>query len=255
VKPVDLSIIIPAYQEAVIIQTSLMTLASWLETHHYGHVEVLVVVADSADGTAELALGCAEHFKSLRVIQAGTRVGKGRDVRIGMFEAKGRYRLFMDADLATPLHHLDDVWELARHDKPVIIATRNLVSIHRGLIRKVITGGGNLLAQIILLPGIKDTQCGFKAFRADVATAAFSRMTITGWGFDLEILAICRHLGFGITAVKAPDWHDPKATEHGLVGDSASRAALQVLRDLFQVRWNLICRRYQKPTYIYRDAV
>lgn len=248
-KPVDLSIIIPAYQEAATIQGSLVTLAAWLGEHNYGRVEVLVVVANSPDGTADLARQCAEHFIDLRVVESGNRAGKGRDVRTGMFEAKGRYRLFMDADLATPLLHLDDVWELAKHDAPVVIAVRNLLSIHKNPLRKFITGTGNVLAQIVLLPGIKDTQCGFKAFRADVAEAAFGRMSILGWGFDMEILAICRRLGFVITTIEAPDWHDPKAEGTGLVGDSASKAALQVLRDLFKVRWGLIRGRYSRPTY------
>ena len=246
-KPIDLSIIVPAYQEAAVIEKSLASLAAWLDTHDYGQVEVLVVSADSPDGTADLARAQAHRFASLRVIPAGKRVGKGRDVRLGMLGAAGRYRVFMDADLATPLVHLDDVWALMQQDADVIIAVRNLWRIHHGIKRKFITKCGNWLARIVLLPGVKDTQCGFKAFRADVAESTFSQLTILNWGFDLEILAMARRFGYQIAKFDAPDWHDPKEAVAGLTGDSAGKAALQVLGDLWHIRLNLWRGRYHRP--------
>ena len=245
----DLSIVIPAYQEAEVIESSLITLADYLKEHSLGKVEVIVVTADSPDGTAEIADAQAEHFHNFKVIRAGKRVGKGRDVRLGMLAAAGRYRLFMDADLATPLTHLEDVKLLMARDVPMMIAVRNLWGIHKGLKRKLITKGGNWLAQVILLPGIKDTQCGFKLMRSDVCEAAFRRMTILGWGFDLEILAIAKSLGYRIAMIEAPDWRDPKAVTGGLVGDSPTNAALQVLRDLITIRLNLWRGRYRQPSY------
>ncbi|HSX01443.1 MAG TPA: glycosyltransferase [Candidatus Saccharimonas sp.] len=246
---IDLSIILPSYMEAKNIGSSLDQLSEWLRTHDYGHVEVIVVVADSPDGTAAIAESKAGQFDSLIVTHAGPRAGKGRDVRLGMFEATGRYRMFMDADLATPLSHLDDVKALMDHGGKVGIAVRDLVKIHKGLIRKTITGFGNLLAQIILLPGLKDTQCGFKVFEAEAAEAVFSRLTILGWGFDLEILAVARKLGYHIETFEAPDWKDPKAEGAGLVGDSPLKASIQVFRDLLTVRWNLIRGLYRQPSY------
>lgn len=243
-KP-SLSIVIPAYQEAAIIQSTLRTLADYLKEHHLGGTEVIVVVADSPDGTAELAEACAGQFEVLRVIRAGSRVGKGRDVRLGMLEAKGHYRLFMDADLATPLHHLDDVRLLMARDTAMMIAVRNLWGIHKGLKRKLITKGGNWLAQAILLPGIKDTQCGFKLLREDVCRDVFERMTILDWGFDLEILAIAKRRGYHIATIEAPDWRDPKAVSGGLAGDSPIKAAWQVLRDLLVIRLGLWRGRYR----------
>jgi len=100
-----------------------------------------------------------------------------------------------------------------------------------------------------LLPGIKDTQCGFKVFEATVAEEVFGRQTITGWGFDLEILAVARKLGYKIDMFPADDWKDPKA--QGLTGDSASKAALQVFRDLINVRWGLMTGRYRRRSYVY----
>lgn len=250
---IDLSIIVPAYMEASDIADDLEELASFLKTRDYGIVEVLVVVADSPDGTASIAGSKASLFQHFRVVHAGPRAGKGRDVRLGIFEAKGRYRVFMDADLATPLHHLDDFKrEVIDAGAPVGIAVRNLVSTHRGVVRKLITTGGNFLIQLLLLPGLKDTQCGFKIFEAKAAEEIFSRQTILGWGFDLEVLAIARRLHYQIVTIEAPDWKDPKASGSGLVGDSAAGAAVQVLRDLVRVRLGLWSGRYKTPNYSHK---
>ena len=251
---IDLSLILPSYKEAAGIQATLDRVAAFLNTRDYGQVEVLVVVADSPDGTAALAEAKSGLFEHFRVVHAGPRAGKGRDVRLGMFEAKGRYRVFMDADLATPLEHLDDIQRLIGEDAKVAIAVRDLVAIHKEFSRKVMTEGGNILAQAVLLPGIKDTQCGFKMFEAEAAERIFSRMTILGWGFDLEVLALARHLGYRIHTIEAPDWHDPKAIGAGLVGDSQAGAAVQTLLDLFRVRLNLWRGVYRQPRYQHRPT-
>ena len=248
----DLSIIIPAYMEAARIGDTLERLAAFLETRNYGGVEVVVVIAESSDGTRMLAAEKAGLFKHFRIIDAGPRAGKGRDVRLGMFEAKGAYRVFMDADLATPLVHLDEVVKLAGEGAKVGIAVRNLSTVHHELFRKFTTTVGNILVQVILLPGLKDTQCGFKFFEAKAAEQIFGRMTIVGWGFDMEVLALARKLGYSIAIIKAPDWTDPKVSSEGLAGDSATGVAAQVLRDLFKVRWNLLRGRYGRKTYLHR---
>src|SRR5262249_46638636 len=155
----------------------------------------------------------------------------GRDVRLGMFEAKGRYRMFMDTDLATPLRHLDEVYAGMQRGDQVIIAVRNLWSIHKGLLRKMMSKFGNVFIQVLILPGIKDTQCGFKAFEASVAEEVFSRQTMLGWSFDAEVLKIARLSHYKITTIEAPDWKDPKPAGMGLVGDSAMHAAIQTLLD------------------------
>lgn len=249
---IDLSIIIPAYMEAKSIAGSLTKLAKFLDSRDYGQVEVVVVVADSKDGTAKIAESKADLFKHLRVVHAGPRVGKGRDVRLGMYEAVGRYKLFMDADLATPLTHLDQVHEAIEQHASVIIAVRDLVTIHKGLLRKLMSSFGNLFIQVLILPGIKDTQCGFKAFEASVAEAVFSRQTMLGWSFDAEVLKIARLLHYKITTIQAPDWKDPKVAGMGLVGDSALKAALKTLWDTVVIRLNVWAGKYKYPTYVHK---
>src|ERR1700733_6644686 len=121
---IDLSIVIPAYMEAHGIAGVLADLSAFLKTRQYGNVEVIVVVADSPDGTARIAQSQAKLFSHFRVIKSGPRMGKGFQVRCGIVEARGRYRVFMDADLATPLHHLDEVYDAMEHGSKVVIAVR-----------------------------------------------------------------------------------------------------------------------------------
>lgn len=252
---IDLSIIIPAYMEAALIAATLDQLSDYLDRHDYGLVEVLVVVADSPDGTAKIAESRSRRFKSFRIIHAGPRVGKGRDVRLGIFEAVGHYRVFMDADLATPLQHLEEAWNGLQQGTPVMVAERKLWTIHKGLLRKLMSSFGNVAAQIILLPGIKDTQCGFKAFEGEAAIDIFGRMTMLGWSFDAEILKIARLQGYQIGVIEAPDWVDPKAHGMGLVGDSPLHAAIKTFTELWLIRWNVWTGRYRQPNYRHRPVV
>lgn len=237
---IDLSIIIPAYMEGKIIKKSLIELANYLDKAKLGHVEVIVVTADSPDGTAEAAEAAKDRFESFRVHQLGARVGKGRDVRAGMLEATGKYRLFMDADLATPLEHISEAYQLLKKGNPIVIAVRDLFSIHKGLFRKFMSSFGNLFIQTLILPGIKDTQCGFKAFSAVACEDIFPRQTMMGWSFDAEILKIARIHGYKITCINANDWHDPKTGDMGLVGDSPLKAAIKTFSDTIVIAINAV---------------
>ena len=208
------------------------------------------MLSDGDTSSGKLAESKAKLFDSLTAIYPQGRMGKGGAVRLGMLTATGRYRLFMDADLATPLTHLDDVQRLMQQGVPVIIAVRDLVRIHKQLMRKFMSKFGNLVAQIILLPGIKDTQCGFKAFEAAAAAEIFSRQTMTSWSFDLEVLKIARLQHYQIATIEAPDWHDPKPEGQGLVGDSALKAAINTFVDIFRIRLNVWMGKYRHKTYV-----
>lgn len=248
----DLSIIIPAYKEGAEFGPRLVRLANWLKEHDYGRVEVVLMMqSDDGSGDKEVAAEDAALFDHLRIVNLGQRAGKGAAVRAGIFEASGRYRLFMDADLATPLEHLDDVYRLMGQNAKVIIAVRDLVRIHKGFMRKFMSKFGNLVAQVVLLPGIKDTQCGFKAFEAAAAEDIFSRQTMPGWSFDMEVLKIARLQGYKIEWFLANDWKDPKADTQGLVGDSPLKAAVQTFADIFKIRLNIWAGKYRKKSFSY----
>lgn len=241
-----LSIVIPAYQEATRIEKSLEQLAAYLKAHKLA-AEVIVSVPTSPDGTAKLAESKAGLFQDFRVVAAGPKAGKGRDVRVGIMEARGELKLFMDADLATPLHYIKNVLELHRQGSEVIIAVRDLNSSHTG-IRKLLSSSGNWLVQAALLRGIKDTQCGFKAFSAKAADELFRRQTILGWGFDMEILAIAKMRKYPIAQIEVPDWTDkPDGTFEG----SVSSAAVETLGELALILWRKWTGRYRSPNFTY----
>jgi len=252
---VDLSIIIPTYNEAVMtkdkqprIEQNLKQLSSYMKSHAKGiSYEILVVDADSPDGTGEIVEKCKSQVDHLRLISAGPKPPgqfiKGKQVAIGAKEAKGRYIMFMDADLATPLSHLQEVFELMKADKPVGICVRNLSSSHKG-IRKFVSNFGNMLVRVVLTPGIPDTQCGFKVFRADAAEQIFSQQRVISWGFDMEALALARKYGYSISQIDVPDWHDI-VTGSKIAGTSAFKAAVQVLPDLVRIKWGLMTGKYK----------
>lgn len=244
---IDLSIVIPTLNEAQRISKSLDALSKYLQDYPLT-VEVIIIDAHSTDGTAEIAKGHAKKFSHFRVIDAGPRPKgkfiKGKQVRRGMLSAKGKYVMFMDADLATPLKYLENVRTLISQNIPVGICVRDLQSSHTG-IRKAVSGFGNFLVQLLILPGISDTQCGFKVFEGSAAQKVFSRQTIIGWGFDMEVLAIARKLGYQIDQIKVPDWHDVEVGSK-IAGTSAIKAALQTFPDLIKIKWGLITGRYKK---------
>ena len=239
-----LSIVVLAFQEEGRIGRSLIELSAHLTRTGRSDVEVLVVAASRPDGssdrTGEIVEGKRPLFEDLRVIRPGVQAGKGRDARVGMLTARGAVRVFMDADLATPLHHLDTALHLVGTGHQTVIGVRDLTSSHRGF-RKIISSLGNLLVQAVLLPGVPDTQCGFKLFSAAAAESIFSRQTIDGWGFDMEVLTIARRLGCGITTLPIPDWVDVAG---GTFETAPLRGSLRTLQDLLAIKWRELNGRY-----------
>lgn len=215
----ELSIIVPAYMEADLIESSLDQLAAYLKIENLAdNTEVIVVVADSPDNTAQLAKAQVTKFKNLKVIESGPKLGKGRDVKIGVMAASADYVLFTDADLATPLHHIKPALESLKNGSNVVIGIRNLWKIHNAFSRKVNSVMANWLVRLFLLPSISDSQCGFKGFSRDAAHKLFEKLTVQGWAFDMELLVIAKAYKFKLTSMPIKDWHDPKIA--GLVGES-----------------------------------
>lgn len=243
----QLSIIIPTYNEVGRIGATLDSLASYLKQEKI-NAEVIVADASSPDGTAGVVLKHQSKFKSLRVYDVGPkppgRFIKGLQVRKAMLQASGEVVLFMDADLATPLKYVKEAMQLLNSGHEIAICVRNLQKSHKGL-RKVVSGFGNFLVQLLLLPGISDTQCGFKAFSKESVKAIFPLLTIDGWGFDMEILAIARKKGYAIGLIQVPDWQDIKKGSK-ISGTSPIKASLQTFGDLLRIRWQIIRGRYKK---------
>lgn len=240
---IQLTIVVPAYHEADRIAQSLQDLSAAIKQYlDPKTTQVIVVSADSDDNTADVAEQSTSLFEHFQVVRPGPRVGKGRDVRAGIMAGTGQYRMFMDADMATPLHHLKQVQQFMATGGDMSIGIRPLASIHTGF-RKYVSEIGNLLVRTLLTPGISDSQCGFKVFRADVAEVLFPRLTILGWGFDMELLTIARIHKFKLDTMNIPDWHDPK--EEGLTGDSSIKVTIDTGIELLKILGNRVLHRYK----------
>jgi glycosyltransferase involved in cell wall biosynthesis len=208
-----LSLVIPAYNEAARIDSTVRQVMTWLEAQPF-RAELIIVDDGSRDGTAELAKrALAGHARGrVMVIPHG---GKAAAVRAGMLAATGEQIGFCDADLATPLPHLLDLRAALARGCAVAIGSREGEGArrigeppYRHLMGRVFNG----LVRRLLLPGVQDTQCGFKLFRADVArdllrTARLYREPGRGvagprvTAFDVELLAIAQRRGHEVCAV------------------------------------------------------
>lgn len=228
-----LSIVIPAHNEERRLPHSLEQIFSFLEQQAYP-AEVLVVENGSADRTDAIAQEFARRYPNLRALQVEQR-GKGRAVQRGMLEAGGEYRFLCDADLSMPIQEVNRFLPPAMTGFDIAIGSREAP----GAIRYHEPGyrhwGGraiNLLIRLLALPGLRDTQCGFKCFRAEVATDIFRFQTFPGISFDPETLYIARLRGYRIVELPIPWYFDPESRIN-LLDDT-----LSLLRDLLAIRRN-----------------
>lgn len=244
-KQPDLSIVIPAYCEERRIGKTLDELAAFLvrdTSFKHQDVEVIVVAADSPDKTHEIVLTKQRLFKNLLLLKPGARVGKGRDVQHGMQRAHGKFITFMDADLATPLHHLHEFYNACEDGSDIVIGTRDLFHYRTSWIRNIYSGLGNRLYQLTAGIHIEDTQCGFKMFTYDAAQLCFSKLTILGWGFDLEILAIAKANHLEVTPIRIDDWEDKPFSTYT---DGALRVTVRSVRDFIHVTLSTLTGNYR----------
>lgn len=239
-----LSVIIPAYNEELRLPATLESIGSYLWSQSYG-AEVIVVDDGSSDRTAEIARTCLSA-KPLRLVQHpdGANHGKGAAVRLGMLAAAGQFRLFMDADNSTTLDQVAGLWPWFDKGYEVVIGSRrkqgaridSRQSRHKELAGRM----GNLVIRYFAVPGIEDTQAGFKMFTADCAKALFSRQTLDRWGYDIELLAMARQLGYRIREVPII-WNNAPGSKVRF------GSYIEVLKEVWHVRRNLKSGRYLHP--------
>lgn len=236
--PPDLSIVIPAYREEKRIGDSLDALASFLKLDAYfqrKRVEVLVVAANAPDRTEDIVRSKLPMFLDAKLLQPGERVGKGRDVQYGMLRAKGNVVLFMDADLATPLHHVETFLKASLAGSDVVIGTRHLSTYKANKVKSWFASFGNKLYQIAGGVKVEDTQCGFKMFNRAAANICFSRLTLLGWGFDIEVLVIAQAHHLHIQPIRIDDWKDKPFSTYTL---STLRIITRSISDAMHVKLN-----------------
>ncbi|MGH7817057.1 MAG: dolichyl-phosphate beta-glucosyltransferase, partial [Candidatus Binatia bacterium] len=206
---IDLSVIVPAYNEAARIGKTLERLQNYLAQSAFSY-EVLVVSDGSKDGTPDIVRRLAQGIPQLEVIDRPVNRGKGFTVKEGMLKASGRIRLFTDADNSTDIAHFDKMLPLFDQGSDVVIASRNDLdvagaqqAVSQAWYKRIVGRLGNRIVQRLAVPGIWDTQCGFKAFRAEAAERIFSQTTVERWGFDIEVIALARALNYKIGIIPA----------------------------------------------------
>lgn len=193
--------------------------------------EVVVVDDGSSDRTAEVAAAAGPEVRVLK--NPGNR-GKGYSVRNGMLHARGQWRLMSDADLSTPIEELDTLRAALKDGAQVAIASRAVSGANlekrQSILRESSGRFFNLLVRTLHLPGIKDTQCGFKLFSAAAAEAAFRDSRLDGFAFDVEALVLARRAGFGIREVPVT-WRNDEQSRVSL------GRGLAAFIDLFRLRF------------------
>jgi glycosyltransferase involved in cell wall biosynthesis len=228
-----LSIVIPAYNEERRLPRTLEQVFHFLSAQSYP-AEVLVVENGSADRTLEIAREHAQRQGSLRVLQETAR-GKGRAVQRGMLEARGEYRFICDADLSMPIAEVARFLPPALTDFDVAIGSREAPGSVRYNEPSYRHWGGraiNAAIQLLILPGLRDTQCGFKCFTAAAAQQLFARQTLPGWSFDIEVLYLARRRRLRVREVPIHWYFDPETKLN------AVRDAVRMLRDILVIRLN-----------------
>ncbi|HSL29277.1 MAG TPA: dolichyl-phosphate beta-glucosyltransferase [Anaerolineales bacterium] len=226
------SIIIPAHNEQNRLPGTLEQIFHFLGQQPYTS-EVIVVENGSSDQTHQIAQQFARQHENLQVLQS--EKGKGAAVRRGMLAARGDYRFMCDADLSMPVEEIAKFLPPALQNCDIAIGSREAkgsVRYDEPSYRHWGGRGINLLIQMLILPGLNDTQCGFKCFRGDVAWDLFSRQTMRGWSFDIELLYIARRHGYRVVEIPI-HWHhfsDSKV--------SALRDAVRMIQDIFHIHSN-----------------
>jgi dolichyl-phosphate beta-glucosyltransferase len=228
-----LSIVIPAHNEENRLPATLEAIAAFFKKQSYS-AEVVVVENGSHDQTLAFCQSYARSVSWLRVFHEDQR-GKGLAVKRGMLEACGDYRFICDADLSMPIDEVNRFLppQLPKFD--VAIGSRESAGAKRynePLYRHLIGRVFNSMVRLLALPGLQDTQCGFKCFSAEVTEKVFRLQTLGGMSFDVEVLYIARKLGYQIIEVGIPWYFNPESRVR-LVDDS-----MRMAYDLLQIQRN-----------------
>ena len=251
--PPLVSVVIPAYNEERRLPQTLERVDAYFETQTYAS-EILVVDDGSNDQTVRVVELFAQEHPRVRLIKNDHR-GKGFTVRTGMLSARGHIVLFSDADLSTPIEDIEKLLPWFERGYDIVIGSREGMGArreHEPFYRHIMGRVFNFIVQVLTVRGIQDTQCGFKAFRQDVAQDIFSRMRLYGdnakkirggmvTAFDVEVLFIGSKSGYRIKEVPV-QWRYGTETKVNPLRDSYRN-----FRDVLMVRWNDLRGLYDMP--------
>jgi dolichyl-phosphate beta-glucosyltransferase len=230
-----LSVVIPAYNEELRLPQTLTAVVNYLKHQPYTW-EVAVVNDGSTDRTVEIVENAANGDKRVRLLQYSNNRGKGYAVRFGMLQVSGKYRLFMDADNSTTIDHFTKFLPELEAGTPVVIGSRSAkgaeIAVHQAWWKEFLGVLGNRWIRLWAVPGIQDTQAGFKVFAGEATKSVFPYLKIDRWGFDVEALAVARLRRYKIVERPIHWANDPNSKVRML-------AYLEVLLEVVKIRWNI----------------
>jgi dolichyl-phosphate beta-glucosyltransferase len=242
-KP-DLSVIIPAFNEATRLPATLAALLEFLD-RDARHAEVIVVDDGSRDDTSAQVRSFESLDSRVRLIRLPQNRGKGYAVRTGVVNAAGSLILFADADGATPFEELARLEAQLRNGARIAIGSRGVrdaaTRVHARLYRRVLGRLFHAVVRMFAVHGIADTQCGFKLFDAEAAYDLFSRMRMAGFSFDVEVLLMAMRSGYRVAEVPVNWTHQPGSKVRVL------RDGLLMARDVLRIRANALAGAYDEP--------
>ncbi len=241
---VFISMIVPAYNEEKILSDSVLKFDKFFSEKNYSY-EILVVNDGSSDKTKEIALNLEKVVENFRLVSYEKNQGKGYAVKLGMSEAKGKFRLMADADNSTPIEEIDGFLPFFDEGYDVVIGSRakggrgENVKLEQPFYRILLAKSANLIIRIMAVSGISDTQCGFKCFSSKSAEDIFPRMRIKRWGWDIEALAIAQRKGFKIKETPVSWFNRAESRVRPIKG------AITTLIELIKIKWNIITGKYK----------
>ncbi|MFC3573730.1 glycosyltransferase family 2 protein [Streptomyces yaanensis] len=212
---IDLSVVVPAYNEEERLGPTLDAIVGYLRENEgrFGEWEVVVVDDGSTDGTRDVVTAASARERRVQLVTSPRNRGKGNALRLGVLASYGRLVLVTDADLAAPIEELDALDKAMSEGHSAAIGSRSApgatIERHQSRVRELLGRAGNFLIRRIAVPGIRDTQCGFKLFDGDRAREAFAASRLSGWGIDVEILQHFRRSGWPVTEVPVRWAHQP----------------------------------------------
>jgi len=238
-----LSVIVPAYNEAKSLWENVNKFNDYLRVQDFDY-EIIIVNDGSRDETGRIAADLARENSKIRLLDNEINRGKGAAVRQGILAANGDFRLFIDADNATAVDHLDKVWPLFAVGRDIVIGSRNSrdavstkIMVGQPFWKIILGKAGNFFIRGLAVKGIRDTQCGFKVFTKEAALDIFSRTRVSRWAIDVEILALAqsKNLKIGIIPVH---WKNSGKSRVGIGG------YLSTLVEVLKIKFGFITKKY-----------
>jgi glycosyltransferase involved in cell wall biosynthesis len=237
---VFLSIIVPAHNEESRLTDTLSQLRDFCESQPFS-TEIIIAENASLDNTLVIANDFANLYPGFLVLH-DDRPGKGLAIQAGMLAAQGEYRFICDADLSMPVKEITRFLPPALEGVDIAIASREApgaIRYNEPAMRHFVGRVFNNLVRLIILPGLQDTQCGFKCFTQKAADTLFPLQTVAGWTFDVEILAIAQRLGFKIVEIPIPWYYFGNSKVHVL------KDSMKMGLDLLRIRASINKRKFK----------